>query len=89
MVYILRCADGSLYTGATLDLEKRLTGHNRGTASKYTRSRLPVQLCAASTKMTKSDALKLEINIKKMPRAKKLAACRNRLNHSATNITES
>ena len=73
MVYILRCSDGSFYTGVTNDLEKRLTGHGRGTASKYTRSRRPVTLLATSVEMNKGEALRLEIKIKKMPKAEKVA----------------
>jgi len=73
IVYILRCADGSFYTGATNGLEKRLISHNRGTASKYTRSRRPVTLLATSADMDKGEALCLEIKIKKMPKIKKIA----------------
>ncbi|MEE9913236.1 MAG: GIY-YIG nuclease family protein [Deltaproteobacteria bacterium] len=72
-VYILRCSDGSFYTGATNNLEKRLSDHNRGTASKYTRSRRPVTLLATSAVMNQSEALRLEINIKKIPKARKVA----------------
>lgn len=72
MVYILRCSDGTFYTGATNDLEKRLTFHNRGTASKYTRPRRPVTLLATSIEMRKGEALRLEIKIKKLPKAKKI-----------------
>ena len=72
-VYILCCADGSFYTGATNNLEKRLLDHNRGTASKYTRSRRPVTLLATSASMNKGEALRLEINIKKIPKGKKIA----------------
>ena len=73
VVYILRCADDSLYTGATNNIGKRLAAHNEGKAAKYTRSRRPVKLLITSAKMERSDALHLEINIKKMPRAKKIA----------------
>lgn len=73
IVYILRCADGSFYTGATNGLEKRLIGHNLGTASKYTRSRRPVTLLATSAEMDKGEALRLEIKIKKMPKINKIA----------------
>ncbi|MRR15031.1 MAG: GIY-YIG nuclease family protein [Deltaproteobacteria bacterium] len=73
IVYILRCADGTLYTGATNRLEKRLTDHNRGKASKYTRSRRPVILVAASREMSRSEALILESRIKKMPKEEKIA----------------
>ncbi len=71
-VYILRCSDGSLYTGATVDLEQRVTKHNDGTASRYTRSRLPVELIYSQTFQNYNDALKTERQIKKWPREKKL-----------------
>ena len=77
MVYILRCSDGSLYTGVTNSLEKRMLGHGRGTASKYTRSRRPVTLLATSVEMNKGEALRLEIKIKKMPKAKKVACLKS------------
>lgn len=77
IVYILCCSDGSFYTGATNDLEKRMIGHNRGTASKYTRSRRPVTLLAASTEMNKGEALRLELKIKKMPKEKKIAGLKS------------
>jgi putative endonuclease len=76
-VYILRCSDGSFYTGATNCLEKRLIGHNRGTASKYTRSRRPVDLEATSVEMNKGEALRLEIKIKKLTKAKKIACLKS------------
>ncbi|HOW57017.1 MAG TPA: GIY-YIG nuclease family protein, partial [Smithellaceae bacterium] len=72
LVYILRCSDGSLYTGVTNNMENRLAAHNEGKAAKYTRSRRPVKLMAASAKMTKSAALRLEIKIKKMRRKEKI-----------------
>ncbi|MDD4091527.1 MAG: GIY-YIG nuclease family protein [Smithellaceae bacterium] len=72
-VYILCCADGTFYAGATNSIERRLGEHNRGTASKYTRSRRPVTLLASSGPMSKSEALRLERKIKKLPRAKKTA----------------
>jgi homoserine kinase type II len=74
VVYILRCADNSLYTGITNDITKRLEAHNQGTASKYTRSRRPVELLINSTKMGKSAAMRLEIKIKKLPKTKKITA---------------
>lgn len=77
LVYILRCSDGSFYTGATNCLEKRLMGHNRGTASKYTRSRRPVTLLATSVEMNKSGALRLEMKVKKVPKAKKIACLKS------------
>ena len=73
LCYILRCADDTLYTGITNDLEKRLTAHNEGTASKYTRARGPVQLVLAESCADRSAALKREMAIKDLTRAKKLA----------------
>ncbi len=71
-VYMLRCRDGTLYTGWTYDIEKRLKAHNDGTGSKYTRSRRPVSLCYVEECADKRAALRRECEIKKMPRHKKL-----------------
>ncbi len=71
--YILQCSDGSLYTGITNDLDKRISTHQSGKASKYTRCRLPVELLHHERKRTKSSALKRELEIKSWPRVKKLA----------------
>lgn len=71
--YILQCADGTLYTGWTNDLEKRLASHNRGTASKYTRVRRPVSLIYHETFETKEEAMRREYEIKQMTRTQKLA----------------
>ena len=76
-VYILCCADGTFYTGATNCIEKRLMEHNRGKASKYTRSRRPVTLRAISADMSRGEALRLEMKIKKLPKAKKTACLEN------------
>ena len=73
VVYVLRCADGSLYTGWTSDLDRRLAAHAAGTASRYTRSRLPVALAAAWPAADRSAALREEARIKRLPRAAKLA----------------
>lgn len=70
-VYLLTCADSSYYCGITTNIERRLAQHNAGTASKYTRSRLPVALLNYTTVDSKSEALKLELLIKKTPRSKK------------------
>jgi len=67
-VYILRCTDGSLYTGITSDLNRRLEQHNAGTASRYTRSRLPVTLVYHEEPATKGMALKRELVIKSQSR---------------------
>lgn len=73
-VYILKCADGTLYTGITNDLKKRLAAHNSGkTGAKYTRSRRPVKLVYSENKRTKSAALKREIAIKKLDRKHKIS----------------
>ena len=71
-VYILRCADNSLYTGLTNDLDQRLEKHNLGKGAKYTRSRLPVEIVYSEKLASKSDALKRECQIKKMKRAEKM-----------------
>lgn len=73
LVYVLRCHDGSLYTGITNDLVKRLAAHAAGRASKYTRSRLPVRIAYEERLATKSLALKREAAIKRMPRLAKLS----------------
>ncbi len=70
-VYILRCADGSLYTGIAKDVDRRLKQHNAGTASRYTRSRLPVTLEYHEEQPNQSLALKREVAIKAMSRQKK------------------
>ena len=72
-VYVLRCADGSLYTGISTDPDRRLTQHNAGTASKYTRSRRPVALVYREKRRGKSDALRRELALKALPRRAKLA----------------
>lgn len=72
-VYILQCADKSLYCGYTNDPEKRLATHNRGKGAKYTRARLPVTLVYSQSFETKSQALKEEIRIKKLKRTQKEA----------------
>ena len=71
-VYILRCSDGSLYTGWTNDTEKRLASHNRGTASKYTRGRRPVEMIFKEEFGTKEEALSREAEIKSLTRSEKL-----------------
>ena len=65
-VYLLRCSDNSLYCGATTDIERRLTEHNLGVGSRYTRSRLPARLVWSSGELTKSEAFKEEYRIKRL-----------------------
>lgn len=72
LVYILRCGDGSLYTGVTNDLEKRLKAHNSGRGAKYTRSHAPVELAYSEPAPNKSSALKRELEIKSLTREQKL-----------------
>lgn len=72
-VYIVQCADGSLYTGYTVDLERRVNTHNAGRGAKYTRSRLPVRLVYSEKLPSISDAMKRERAIKRLKREKKFA----------------
>ncbi len=71
--YILRCADGTYYTGWTNNLEKRLAAHNAGVASKYTRSRRPVELVYHERFETKEEAMGREWRIKQLTRTQKEA----------------
>ena len=71
--YILKCADNTLYTGWTNNLEKRIQSHNSGKGSKYTRMRCPVELVYYECFQTKHEALIRESAIKQMTRAKKQA----------------
>ena len=72
-VYLLRCADDSLYCGWTDDVERRLAAHRAGKASRYTRSRLPVELARVFEVADRSAALREEARIKRLPRSAKLA----------------
>ena len=71
-IYILQCGDGTLYTGVTLSLERRLDAHQRGVASRYTRARLPVKLLYHETSRSRGGAQRREAAIKKLPREQKL-----------------
>jgi putative endonuclease len=71
-VYIVKCADNTLYTGWTTCLQKRLKMHNDGKASKYTRTRLPVELIYWERHESKENALKREREIKNFSRSEKL-----------------
>jgi len=71
-VYLLRCADGSLYCGWATDVERRLREHREGKASRYTRSRLPVELAWSTGVESRSAALREEARIKRLPRAQKV-----------------
>lgn len=70
-VYIVKCADGTLYTGWTNDLEKRVSAHNSGAASKYTRARTPVALVYSEKFDTRQEAMSRETEIKKFTKARK------------------
>lgn len=70
-VYMLRCRDGTLYTGYTDDVQRRLTVHNSGKGAKYTRSRLPVALVYTETLPDKSAALKREYALKRLRKVQK------------------
>jgi putative endonuclease len=71
--YILKCSDGSLYTGWTNNLDKRVEDHNSGKGAKYTRSRRPVVLAYYEQFETKEEAMRREWEIKRLTRKKKLA----------------
>ncbi len=70
-VYILRCCDGSLYTGIAKDVQARVKQHSEGRGATYTRTRLPVKLLYQQAGLTRSKALIREAQIKAMPRSKK------------------
>jgi putative endonuclease len=72
-VYLLRCRDGSLYCGWTTDPERRLRQHQAGTASRYTRRRLPVEMVWTKPCADRSEALREEWRIKRLPTAAKRA----------------
>jgi putative endonuclease len=73
---MLRCRDGSLYTGITNDLPNRLRRHNAGTASAYTRARRPVRLVYQEVRRDRSAALRREAALRRLPRVEKLALVR-------------
>ena len=75
-VYLLRCADGTLYTGIAKDVRRRCELHNAGTASRYTRSRLPVVVAYEQVQRSRSLALKREAAIKAMTRREKKSLIR-------------
>jgi putative endonuclease len=70
--YILECSDGTLYTGWTTDIEKRLKTHNAGKGAKYTKARIPVKLMASWRFETRSEAMKWEWFLKRLPRSAKI-----------------
>jgi putative endonuclease len=72
-VYMLRCSDGSLYTGWTVDVPRRLASHRAGKASRYTASRLPLELAWVQEMPDRGAAMREEARIKRLPRGEKLA----------------
>ncbi len=72
-VYLLQCADGSIYTGWTRDVERRLEAHQKGRGARYTRSRLPVSLIYRERLASQAAAMRREAQIKRWPRRRKLA----------------
>ena len=72
-MYLLRCADGTLYCGWTVDVERRVAAHNAGRASRYTRTRLPVELAWSQPQPDRAAAMREEVRIKRLPRTAKLA----------------
>ncbi len=77
-LYMLKCSDGTFYTGVTNNVERRLREHNSGTASRYTRSRLPVKLVHQERCVNKSNALKKVFGIKALSRKEKEEYLRSR-----------
>lgn len=71
-VYIVECSDGTLYTGISTDVEKRVKKHNNGTGAKYTKGRLPVTLRYITKVSNRSEASKEEYRIKQLPRQQKM-----------------
>ena len=71
-VYLLRCGDGSLYCGWTTDVSRRLAQHRAGTASRYTCTRLPVELAWSKPMPSRSEAMREEARVKRLTRAEKL-----------------
>lgn len=74
-VYMLRCGDGTLYTGVTDDVQRRLAAHRAGRGAKYTRGRGPLELVYREEQPDKSAALRRELQIKRLSRRDKLALC--------------
>ena len=72
-VYMLRCADGSLYTGWSTDVQRRLARHRAGKGSRYTAARRPLELALALPMVDRSSAMREEVRIKRLDRAAKLA----------------
>src|SRR5689334_11584759 len=74
-VYVVRCSDDSLYVGITDDLEERIAKHNAGKGAKYTRARRPVELAFEWKTRSATRARRLEVALKRLPRAKRRSSC--------------
>ena len=72
-VYLVRCSDGSLYTGIAIDVAARIAAHNAGRGARYTRGRGPLRLCATRRCASKGAALSLELQVKRLTRSHKEA----------------
>jgi putative endonuclease len=77
-VYIVRCANGSLYTGYTKNVEQRIAAHNAGKGGRYTRAHRPVELVASWQFVTKRAAMQVEYQIKQMKRSQKMEIAEGR-----------
>ncbi len=86
--YILECADGTLYTGWTNDIQKRLDIHNSGKGAKYTRARLPVRLLSHWQFESKSEAMKFELELKSMTRKAKIELVNERSSYLSIKVTD-
>lgn len=86
--YILECADGTLYTGWTKNLQKRLDTHNAGKGAKYTRTRLPVRLLSSWEFESRSEAMRFELALKSMTRKAKIELVGNRTSDSQVKKTD-
>jgi putative endonuclease len=86
-VYILRCADDTLYTGITNDLDRRIEQHNRGEGARYTASRTPVALVYSEPAIDRSSAARREAAIKKLSRAEKEDLAARRIRPASNTVT--
>lgn len=75
-IYLIECADGSLYTGITVDVDRRFQTHLAGKGARYTRSHKPVRLLASRPVGTRAEALRAELAVKRLPRSQKIEAVR-------------
>lgn len=75
-IYLIECADGSLYTGITVDVDRRFRMHLAGKGARYTRSHKPVRLIASRPVGSRAEALRAELAVKRLPRSQKIDAVR-------------